>query len=603
MMRLALLALNLVYTAGATDVAFRGLDNDDECLHEDGQVQCALSALQRRVPGKVSQQIPDNPAARGHAATKADATRFTALSPDPNILLWHNSAQPGNFSQGTLSVHLDPLDADSPILQLEVVMKFAAVQPAPLGPLLVHCGGPGSGADCVLGVAGEELEGFDMWSISQRGIGSHAEPALKCHSSKLPEECPESGCRISDFTNCSCALLDGMPQIGEIWADVDPRNQSQVENLLTLREEWGRRCAASNKFQLHGTNGKRYNFLEYVGTELLTQDIDRMRRAIGASKMSIYGFSYGTFVGGLYATVFSEFVDKLVLDGNMDPMPRKVLQATGDAAANDKFIAELIADCKSLPSNCSLAHPQRDYDKVVALARAGNLSAPTKSGKRFKLTVGMLMAYLQYESTSNSGRGFARATRTLAKLLTDNTRENAVSWVLDGHCLVQGNATWYHCDICVGPGHTMTDEGDGFAEPYIEQCAVWGADQAGYYSVPDAMRLWRSVARDYGEAGLAAAVGDMAGYLLWPVKATPGPPIGSTTVRAVIIGNLFDTSTSYFWSQNMRRAFPAGSMITWQGVGHTMPGSGPGYNEGALTRCREHLRQYLQTGILPLDGG
>ena len=31
-------------------------------------------------------------------------------------------------------------------------------------------------------------------------------------------------------------------------------------------------------------------------------------------------------------------------------------------------------------------------------------------------------------------------------------------------------------------------------------------------------------------AGLAAAVGDMAGYFLWPLKATPTAPMGSAIV-------------------------------------------------------------------------
>lgn len=29
---------------------------------------------------------------------------------------------------------------------------------------------------------------------------------------------------MSDFTDCPCALLDGTPQLGEIWADIDPAN-------------------------------------------------------------------------------------------------------------------------------------------------------------------------------------------------------------------------------------------------------------------------------------------------------------------------------------------------------------------------------------------
>ena len=94
-----------------------------------------------------------------------------------------------------------------------------------------------------------------------------------------------------------------------------------------------------------GANNKSYNFLEYVGSQFLSYDIDRFRKAIGAQKMSFYGYSYGTYVAGVYASVYSEFTGRVVLDGNMDPSPRKTGQAVGDALANDKFIAFLLNTC------------------------------------------------------------------------------------------------------------------------------------------------------------------------------------------------------------------------------------------------------------------
>ena len=39
---------------------------------------------------------------------------------------------------------------------------------------------------------------------------------------------------------------------------------------------------------------EEYNVLQFGGTIDLVQDIDQFRQAIGASKMSIYGMSYGS---------------------------------------------------------------------------------------------------------------------------------------------------------------------------------------------------------------------------------------------------------------------------------------------------------------------
>ena len=270
----------------------------------------------------------------------------------------------------------------------------------------------------------------------------------------------------------------------------------------------------------------------------------------------------------------------------------------------------------SLPSNsgkaaadCPLKSPEEEYDQIVAAARLGNLTAPTKSGTQFPLTVGMLMAYIQTESLSNSGRLFHRALETLSKLSPKNsplgTIQSTVAFILDGFCFVKGVSTWYTYDICVGPGHTGEDEEapyTDFGEPYMQQCAVWGVDQAGYFSVPDLMRQWRSAAAQNGDAGLAAVVGDMVGYFLWPVKATPNAPMGSSIVYPLVVGNLFDPATSYSWAQDMKNAFKEGSLITWQGIGHTFPSRASDYNREAVAECRVHITEYLQKGTLPPNG-
>ncbi|CAK8993189.1 Serine protease Hip1 (Hydrolase important for pathogenesis 1) (Serine hydrolase Hip1) [Durusdinium trenchii] len=441
-------------------------------------------------------------------------------------------------------------------------MRPATEQPAPKGILLMHCGGPGSTRDCVYYTDGPHLEGYDVFAITQRGMEGTT-PSLNCDNSKLPETCPPEGCQVSDFTDCPCALLDGTPQLGEIWADLDPANESQVLNLFNKRQAWGPRCAASEKFQLRGRGGKMYNFLNYVGTQFLVYDLDEMRKAVGAENLSIYGYSYGTYVGGVYASVFSQSTGRVVLDGDMEASPRKDAQSTGDAVANDKFVAYLLNTCqesgehalyvfvlfvyRAKASECSLKDPHVTYAKLVQRARAGKLTAPTESGMDFPLSVGLLMAYLQAESP--------------------------------------------------GVGHTNEYEsapGISFADPYLEKCAVWGLDLAGYYDVSNLMHQ--------GDAGLAAVVGDMAGYFLWPLKATPTAPMGSAIVRPLIVGNLFDSATSYSWAQDMKKAFPDGSIITWQGLGHTFPTYATDYNRQAIAHCWSHIEDYLQNGTMPING-
>lgn len=54
-------------------------------------------------------------------------------------------------------------------------------------------------------------------------------------------------------------------------------------------------------------------------TENTALDVDVVRRALGESKVSLYGISYGTLLFSTYATLFPERVDRMVLDSGFDP--------------------------------------------------------------------------------------------------------------------------------------------------------------------------------------------------------------------------------------------------------------------------------------------
>src|SRR5260370_29842015 len=49
------------------------------------------------------------------------------------------------------------------------------------------------------------------------------------------------------------------------------------------------------------------------------RDMDSIRAAFGVSKISYYAFSYGTYMGQVYATLFPDRVRRMVLDSVVDP--------------------------------------------------------------------------------------------------------------------------------------------------------------------------------------------------------------------------------------------------------------------------------------------
>ena len=47
--------------------------------------------------------------------------------------------------------------------------------------------------------------------------------------------------------------------------------------------------------------------------------MDSIRKALGEKQINFYGFSYGTYLGQVYATLFPNQVRRMVLDGDVDP--------------------------------------------------------------------------------------------------------------------------------------------------------------------------------------------------------------------------------------------------------------------------------------------
>ena len=80
--------------------------------------------------------------------------------------------------------------------------------------------------------------------------------------------------------------------------------------------------------------------LRSISTANEARDIDRIRQALGERKLSAWGVSYGTYAGAVYATMFPQRTDRIVLDSNDDPDPTRVERgwlANFAVGAEDRF--------------------------------------------------------------------------------------------------------------------------------------------------------------------------------------------------------------------------------------------------------------------------
>jgi pimeloyl-ACP methyl ester carboxylesterase len=80
--------------------------------------------------------------------------------------------------------------------------------------------------------------------------------------------------------------------------------------------------------------------VQHISTRNEARDIDRIRQALGERRLSYWGTSYGTYAGAVYATMFPERTDRVVLDSSDDPDPNRVArgwQANFAVGAEDRF--------------------------------------------------------------------------------------------------------------------------------------------------------------------------------------------------------------------------------------------------------------------------
>mmetsp|Transcript_66399 Transcript_66399/g.130891 ORF Transcript_66399/g.130891 Transcript_66399/m.130891 type:complete len:625 (+) Transcript_66399:85-1959(+) len=562
---------------------------------------------------------------------------FTTLNPDPNLLIWDppTTVGPKKFRAGWLSVPVmhDPYLAAfeaPPHRCLRVIMKPARKQPAKLGPVMLHCGGPGSDASCAV-FLGEMLEinstyvvgdplsdDYDYWSISQRGMqqlvgGFDDTPCpFKSEDDQTLPVWPEVDCTgINDLINkegieAAIKRLDGdeddatkQDMLDAIRSGPDAQkfgfalhNETYVRWLYRIAALESNLCFHDPKYLVSSAKNRSYNILEHTSTVDLAYDIELVREAIGAQKMSVYGVSYGTKVGSVYATIFPDKVHRLILDGDM-----------GSGADVREFANWVGQSTEAVWTGLAMA-----CDNSVMAGR------PTKS-------------------ICPAGPG---STRKLHRLLldgkTDEDRANALALLQNFEMTVYqpdvpGAADFMRCLEATFSSRSMskcrlhprkTDRYNRFAG--LEVIGhVLGLDFAGRLTETSLIEWWRSE-KEAQPLGVTRSLFPVVTVGTWPAVPRPDPPATSSTVAPLIIGNLHDGQTPYKNAQRMLQAFPSGRLLTSQFYGHGLhppdnvdevvkryedemrKGEMPTYDdEVAKLLCVKVALEYLKEGVLPRD--
>ena len=185
---------------------------------------------------------------------------------------------------GMLSVPLDYSRPSGEKIQLAVSrVRHKVPDRQYQGIMLVNPGGPG-GSGLVYSVLGRFVpngagDSYDWIGFDPRGVGSSV-PALTCDADYFQGPRPP----------------------------YDP---------ATLRIELSWLKKAANYARDCGKTAGR--LLGHLKTTDNVADMDAIRQALGSAQINYYGFSYGTYLGQVYATTYPSRVRRMVLDSNVDP--------------------------------------------------------------------------------------------------------------------------------------------------------------------------------------------------------------------------------------------------------------------------------------------
>jgi pimeloyl-ACP methyl ester carboxylesterase len=253
-------------------------------------VTACTSSPQSPPPAPAASSAGTSSAGTSSAGTPAGGTQPAGpIIPTDSRLRWH--ACTGDLSRlnvpdcATLSVPLNYADPAGRHISLALDMIPATAPPSQQqGILLVNPGGPGeSGLTLALAVAEGLSPGvaadYDIVGFDPRGVGSSV-PALSCDPSFF------SGARPNYV----------------------PANPAAEQVQINLARLYADDCQ------------QRFGWLlPYMTTQDAARDLDSIRAAFGVSKINYYAFSYGTYLGQVYATLFPGRVRRMVLDSTVDP--------------------------------------------------------------------------------------------------------------------------------------------------------------------------------------------------------------------------------------------------------------------------------------------
>lgn len=443
-----------------------------------------------------------------------------------------------SYQCATIKVPLDYANPGDRSISLELIKSPARGEKK--GSLLINPGGPGgSGVDSVLESAQALTtqpvrDAYDVVGFDPRGV--------------------------KRSTPVTCYDAQGTDEYRATYND-----PSTPEGMAAAREvakAFGQACADNSK-----------GILDYVGTENAARDLDIIRALVGDKKLNYLGFSYGTLLGATYANIFPKNVGRFVLDGAVDPSISSSELTLGQAAGFEKAFRAYVTDCLS-GSNCPLTG---SVDEGLATIKSliEEATAQPLQARDGRMVNGSLMVsglILPLYSQAN----WPALTQALEELVS--RRDPTTVLLL--------------ADLSADREADGTYSGNSMNAFTAVNCLDYPADASDEQMRAQAAQL-EKVSPTIGKY---LAYGDV-GCQEWPVKAnrTPAPISAEGAGDILVVGTTGDPATPYEWSVSLADQLSSGTLLTYEGEGHTAYGR-------ANACLNDAVDKYLLDGTVPAEG-
>ncbi|MEV4468068.1 alpha/beta hydrolase [Nonomuraea salmonea] len=434
---------------------------------------------------------------------------------------------------GKLAVPLDYAKPDGEKIDLALIKLPATGKAKKLGSMVFNFGGPGASGVDTLDQAAKALTAlrarYDLISFDPRGVER------------------SSGVRCGDG-----AEMDRFTSLNTLPADAQTHQAAEAAN-----KEFAALC------QEH--SGK---ILPYVGTVNAARDMDRIREAVGDPKLNYVGMSYGTQLGGVYATLFPKNVGRMVLDAPLDPTvtfeQRTLAQTRGFQQAYESFLKACVKE-----GSCAVGKTPEEANANVARLMNQLTTKPLQVGGR-ALTQGL------------ASTGVAAA---LYSELTWPFLEQALGEALKG----RGEALMYLAD-----SYTGRDQNGNYSTQMTSFPAITCVDTA---ERPDEATLRRTEAAALKISPLFGSEGSGGLCRVWPAKGSDEARHVDATGSApiLVVGGKGDPATPYQWAPKLTAQLKTATLVTYEGEGHGAYLSGSKCVQGIVDA-------YLIDGKMPQKG-